>query len=86
MECRSCGYKAKFQALVTDYKPLEIWEFSGSDFTRYAQPDSGDLEVKLSCAKCGSGDVDKQGFDVDAFAAKKLVLLSDGAWDDKVKA
>ncbi|HTB21185.1 MAG TPA: hypothetical protein VK914_00615 [bacterium] len=86
MECRSCGAKAKFQALVTDYKPMEIWEFEGKEITRYTQPDAGDLEVKLSCLKCGSNDVDKQGFDMDSFQSKKLVTLSDEAWDAKVKA
>jgi hypothetical protein len=86
MECRSCGAKDKFQALVTDYKPMEVWEFAGDDLTRYAQPDAGDLEVKISCLKCGSDDVDKQGFDVEAAASKKLVTLSDEAWDEKVKA
>jgi hypothetical protein len=85
MECRSCGAKAKFQALVTDYKPMEIWEFNAAEVTRYAQPDAGDLEVKISCLKCGSSDVDKQGFDMDAFQGKKLVTLSDEAWDAKVK-
>ena len=86
MECRSCGSKTKFQALITDYRPLEIWEFNGAEAARYAQPDSGDLEVKISCAKCGSGDVDKQGFDVEAFQAKKLTTLSDEAWDAKARA
>ncbi len=86
MECRSCGAKDKFQALITDYKPMEVWEFAGAELTRYAQPDAGDLEVKVSCLKCGSDDVDKQGFDVEAATSKKLVTLSDEAWDEKVKA
>jgi hypothetical protein len=85
MECRSCGAKDKFQALITDYKPMEVWEFAGGDVTRFAQPDAGDLEVKVSCLKCGSDDVDKQGFDVEAAMGKKLVTLSDEAWDEKVK-
>jgi len=62
MECRSCGSKAKFQALVTDYKPMEIWEFAGAEVTRYAQPDAGDLEVKISCLKCGSECIEVHGF------------------------
>jgi hypothetical protein len=86
MECRSCGSKNKFQAIITDYKPLEVWEFEGAEVTRYAQPDAGDLEVKVSCLKCGSEDVDKQGFDVEAATSKKLVTLSDEAWDEKIKA
>jgi hypothetical protein len=85
MECRSCGSKTKFQAVITDYKPLEIWEFAGGDVTRFVQPDAGDLEAKISCLKCGSEDVDKQGFDMDSFQGKKLVTLSDEAWDEKVK-
>ena len=85
MECRSCGSKNKFQALVTDYKPMEVWEFEGTELSRFAQPDAGDLEVKISCLKCGSDDVDKQGFDVETASTKKLVTLSDEAWDEKVK-
>ena len=30
MECRGCGNKEKFQALITDYKPMEVWEFAGA--------------------------------------------------------
>jgi hypothetical protein len=86
MECRSCGAKTKFQALITDYKPMEIWEFNGAELVRFSQPDTGDLEVKLTCLKCGSDDVDKQGFDVESFTTKKLQTLSDEAWDEKVKA
>jgi hypothetical protein len=86
MECRSCGSKSKFQAIITDYKPLEVWEFEGGEVTRYAQPDAGDLEVKVSCLKGGYEEVDKQGLDVEAATAKKLVTLSDEAWDEKIKA
>ena len=86
MECRSCGNKEKFEALITDYKPMEIWEFAGGELTRYSQPDAGDLQVKLSCLKCGGADVDRQGFGVDEYGAKKLVSLSDEAWDEKAKA
>ncbi len=85
MECRGCGSKTKFQAVITDYKPLEIWEFAGAEMTRFNQPDSGDLDIEVSCLKCGSEDVDKQGFDMDSFQSKKLVTLSDEAWDEKVK-
>jgi hypothetical protein len=86
MECRACGAKNKFQVVVTDYKPMEVWEFAGTEVTRFSQPDSGDMEVQITCLKCGSADVDKQGFDVEAYASKKLVQLSDEAWDEKVKA
>jgi len=84
MECRSCGNKEKFQSVITDYRPMEVWEFAGSDLTRYNQPDAGDLEVKVACLKCGSGDVDAQGMDLQAYDKAKLVTLSDDAWDQKV--
>jgi hypothetical protein len=65
---------------------MEVWDFSSGELIRYAQPDAGDLDVKISCLKCGSDDVDKQGFDVESAAGKKLVTLSDEAWEEKVKA
>ena len=86
MECRACGAKDKFQVVVTDYKPMEVWEFAGSELSRFNQADSGDLDVEISCLKCGSEDVDKQGFDVESYSSKKLTSLSDEAWDEKVKA
>ena len=86
MECRACGAKDKFQVVVTDYKPMEVWEFAGGELTRFAQPDSGDMDIEISCLKCGSSDVDKQGFDVESYSSKKLTNLSDEAWDEKVKA
>ena len=85
MECRSCGNKERFEAVITDYKPMEIWEFAAKELTRYSQPDAGDLEVKLACAKCNGTDVDRQGFAVEDYASKKLVTLSDDAWDAKAK-
>ena len=84
MECRSCGNKEKFQAVITDYRPMEIWEFSGAEMTRYNQPDSGDQSIELSCLKCDSDDVDAQGLDLESFEKQKLATLTDEAWDAKV--
>ncbi len=86
MECRSCGNKQKFQAVITDYRPMEIWEMEGAELTRYNQADSGDMSIEVSCLKCGKDDVDPQGFNLEEFAGKKLVTLSDEAWDAKVGA
>lgn len=84
MECRSCGNKEKFQALITDYRPMEVWEFAGAELTRYNQPDSGDLSVEVSCLKCGGKDVDPQGLKTEEYEKHKLSTLSDEAWDAKV--
>ena len=84
MECRSCGNKEKFQAVITDYKPMEIWEFTGKDLKRFNQPDSGDSEIKVSCLKCNSEDVDDQGMDLEKHSDSALETLSDDAWDAKV--
>jgi len=84
MECRGCGNKEKFQAVITDYRPMEVWEFAGSELTRYNQPDSGDISIEVSCLKCGSDDVDNQGMNLEEFSKSKLNTLSDEAWDAKV--
>jgi hypothetical protein len=84
MECRSCGNKEKFQAVVTDFRPMEIWEFTGTELTRFNQPDSGDLSIEVSCLKCGADDVDNQGMNLEEFQKAKLQTLSDDAWDQKV--
>jgi DNA-directed RNA polymerase subunit M/transcription elongation factor TFIIS len=86
MECKKCGNKEKFQALVTDYRPAEVWEFTGMEMTRYNQPDSGDLEIKVTCLKCDSKEVDLQGFNLEEYAGKKLETLSDEQWDAKIGA
>ncbi|MES2201740.1 MAG: hypothetical protein V4498_05770 [candidate division FCPU426 bacterium] len=86
MECRSCGNKEKFQAVITDFHPMEVWEFAGAELTRFNQPDSGDLSIEVSCLKCGKDEVDAQGFNLEEYAKKKLVTLSDDAWDTKVGA
>lgn len=84
MECRSCGNKEKFQALVTDYRPTEIWVFQDGDMSRFTQPDSGDLEIKVTCLKCDSHDVDTQGFKLEGFAEKKMKELGEDEWDKLV--
>jgi hypothetical protein len=84
MECRGCGNKDKFQVVVTDYKPMEIWEFEGGALKRYCQPDSGDVEMEIACAKCGSDDVDAQGLGLEEASKASLTALSDVAWDQKV--
>jgi hypothetical protein len=86
MECRSCGNKSKFQALITDYRPTEIWEFADKDMKRYNQPDSGDQEIKLTCLICDSKDVDTQGFKLESFADKSLQSLNDDEWEAKSTA
>jgi hypothetical protein len=85
MECRSCGNKTKFQAVITDYKPMEVWEFEGSALKRFNQPDSGDTDIKVSCLKCNSEDVDNQGLDLEKHGDAPLLTLSDDDWDEKVK-
>jgi hypothetical protein len=84
MECRGCGNKEKFQAVITDYRPMEVWEFAGAELTRFNQPDSGDLSIEVSCLKCGGDDVDSQGMNLEDFSKSKLNTLSDDAWDAKV--
>ena len=85
MECRSCGNKDKFQAVVTDYKPMEVWEFEGDSLKRFNQPDSGDQEIQVSCLKCNSDDVDTQGLEMEKYGDAPIETLSDDAWDEKVK-
>jgi hypothetical protein len=86
MECRSCGNKHRFQALITDYRPAEIWEFEGSELKRFHQPDSGDLEVKVTCLVCDSKDVDNQGMKLESFADKSVAALNDDEWEKKMVA
>ena len=87
MECRQCGNKEKFQAIITDYRPAEIWAFSGAGLgNRYCQADSGDLEIKVACLACNSKDVDHQGFELESHAQAKLETLSEEEWDKLVGA
>lgn len=83
MNCRSCGNKAGFLMMVTDYKPLELWEFAGGTFTRYNQKDSGDMETSVQCAVCGSDDIDTEGVDTANYSDKPLVILSEDEWQGK---
>jgi hypothetical protein len=83
MNCRNCGNKAGFLMMVTDYKPLELWEFAGGTFTRYNQKDSGDLETSVQCAVCSSDDIDTEGVDTANYTDKPLVILSEDEWQGK---
>jgi len=83
MECKNCGNKAGFMAIVTDYKPLELWEFNEGSLTRYCQKDSGDTEMSVQCAACGSDDVDQEGFDTSMYTDRPLVILSEEEWEGK---
>jgi hypothetical protein len=83
MNCRNCGNKAGFLMMVTDYKPLELWEFAGGTFTRYNQKDSGDMETSVQCAVCGSDDIDTEGVDTANYSDKPLVILSEDEWQGK---
>ncbi len=84
MLCRNCGNKNGFLTVVTDYKPLEMWEFNQGALTRYCQKDTGDMEVSIQCASCGSTDVDQEGLDVLMYTENPLVILSDEEWDKKL--
>ncbi|MBP7791794.1 MAG: hypothetical protein KA120_01905 [Candidatus Goldbacteria bacterium] len=84
MFCKNCGNKNGFLTVITDYKPLEMWEFNQGALTRYCQKDSGDMEVTVQCASCGSTDVDQEGFDIMMYSENPLVILSDEEWDKKL--
>jgi hypothetical protein len=84
MKCNKCGNNGGFYVNVTDYKPLEMWEFSEGSMTRYCQKDAGDNEMDVVCASCGSDDVDFEGFDKENYTDRPLVILSDDEWDGKV--
>lgn len=84
MLCRNCGNKNVFLTVITDYKPLEMWEFNQGALTRYCQKDTGDIEVTIQCASCGSNDVDREGFDILMYSENPLVILSDDEWDKKL--
>lgn len=83
MKCKNCGNKAGFMAVVTDYKPLELWEFNEGSLTRYCQKDSGDTEMSIQCSACGSEDIDQEGFDTPMYTDRPLVILSEGEWEQK---
>jgi len=83
MICKNCGNKEGFLVMVTDYKPLELWEFNEGALTRYCQKDAGDIEMSLQCGACGSEDVDAEGFDSSSYTDRPLVILSDDEWEKK---
>lgn len=83
MICKKCGNKNGFLVMVTDYKPLELWEFDEGALTRYCQKDAGDMEMNLQCGVCGSDDIDAEGFDMSMYTDRPLVILSDGEWGEK---
>jgi hypothetical protein len=83
MICKKCGNKQHFNAVVTDYKPLELWEISEGVLTRYCQKDSGDVDIVVECASCGSSDIDKEGFDTSVYTERPLVIMSEEEWDQK---
>ena len=84
MKCKNCGNEAGFLTVVTDYKPLEFWEFNDGNLTRYCQKDAGDVEMSIQCAACGSEDVDAENFETGMYAERPLVILSDEEWEGKV--
>lgn len=84
MICRNCGNKNGFLIVITDYKPLELWEFNQGALTRYCQKDTGDMEVLIQCASCGKNDVDQEGFDISMYSENPLVILSDDEWEKKI--
>ena len=87
MICNQCGNQKKFQAVITYYEPVEIWEFNDQGgLERFNQPDTGDLDIRLACPVCNAEDVDTQGYDVKSFVESPLQRLDDDQWEAKVKA
>ena len=86
MLCKNCSNKEGFLVMVTDYKPLELWEFNEGTLTRYNQKDSGDMEVSFQCAACGSDNIDREGFEMGMHSDRPLVILSDEEWEEKLDA
>lgn len=86
MICNQCGNRKRFQALVTYYEPVEIWEFNDQGgMTRFNQPDTGDLEIRLACPVCNSEDVDAQGYDIKTFVESPLQRLDGDQWETKIR-
>jgi hypothetical protein len=87
MLCKKCGNQKHFQSVITYYEPVEIWEFeNGAGLTRYNQPETGDLEVKLSCPVCNSEEIDLQGFALRSFVEQPLNRLNETQWVEKINA
>ncbi len=86
MICKNCGNRKSFQALVTYYEPVELWEFDDKgQLERYNQPETGDLDIKLSCPVCNHEDIDPEGYEVQTFVERPLHRLSGDKWEEKVK-
>lgn len=86
MICNQCKNQKKFQSVVTYYEPVEIWEFNDDGtMARFNQPETGDLDIKLSCPVCNSEDIDTQGYNIQSFVENPLTRLDGEAWDNKVK-
>jgi hypothetical protein len=84
MECRNCGNSSKFQAIITDFRAPEIWEFKDGKMSRFNQEDASDIEIKVTCLKCDSRNIDTQGVQIDAFASAPLATIGDEDWEAKV--
>lgn len=86
MLCKNCGNRKSFQSLITYYEPVEIWEFNEKGtLERYNQPETGDLEIKLSCPVCNSEDVDHEEFDIKTFVESPLHRLDGDKWESKIQ-
>ncbi len=86
MICKQCGNRTRFQSLITYYEPVEIWEFNEQgSMTRFNQPDTGDLEIRLACPVCNSEEIDAQGYDIKTFVESPLQRLDDDQWEAKIK-
>jgi hypothetical protein len=83
MICRKCGNDKGFLSVVTDYKPLELWEFNSGVLTRYCQKDSGDVDIEVQCASCGSQDIAMENFDMSMYPDRPLVILQEDEWEEK---
>ncbi|MFP4466429.1 MAG: hypothetical protein ACLFP1_05205 [Candidatus Goldiibacteriota bacterium] len=84
MKCTKCGNTEGFLTMVTDYKPLEMWEFLNGSLTRYCQQDAGDKDESITCGVCGSDEIDMEGFNTETYTERPLVVLSDGEWEEKM--
>jgi len=84
MYCKNCGNKNNFWVIVTDYRPLELWEFENGILSRYCQKDTGDVQTKIECAMCGSDDVVREGFDFSMYSERPLVILPEAEWEEKI--
>ncbi len=85
MLCNKCGNRKQFQSLITYYEPVEIWEFNDDGtLGRFNQPDTGDLDIKLSCPVCNAEDIDHEGYDLKTFVESPLQRLDGDNWEAKI--